>query len=621
VEVRAKLASIESHLPLQWLWKRRFTVRLAGCFLFVTLATLYVRALPRANYLIWVANGVLLACLLLAPRRSWPAYLVAGFAAQATGCMLTSPHWQLNLLLTVLNAAEVLMAALLLRRFSPGLPRFADRAYLVRFIAIAALAAPVTTGLLYSVIAKLWMHTPLGATLLQWTVADGLGVCVATPACAAILRTRFKKALSFGRKWVYLLLPVLVSLAAFSQATVPLTFILYPLLVLVLLQMGMGWAAIATLILAGVGSWFTVHGVGPFASSKSFGPLESSILLQVFLASAVFMLYCISVVLESRRATERHLQRIVLRYALVTENSRDVIILAGLDGHRTYVSAASGPLSGWKPEELVKQGWRDNVHPEDWAKSEEILRRLRSGTEEAMIECRIRKRDGEYLWIESSLRTVCDPRSGLSTGILNIVRDITERKLVEKRLLEAYHAVEALAATDGLTGLANRRRFDQCLVSEWRRGMRERKPLSLLLIDADLFKSFNDTYGHLRGDSCLKQIADVAMDVAERPGDLVARFGGEEFAIILPDTPNDGAMRVASEICEAMRACKLPHKGNPFGIMTVSVGCATMVPQLGQYAVSMIELADEALYKAKRGGRNRACNGQAKYTAESQAAS
>lgn len=120
-----------------------------------------------------------------------------------------------------------------------------------------------------------------------------------------------------------------------------------------------------------------------------------------------------------------------------------------------------------------------------------------------MIECHVRKRSGEYIWVEASLRVVRQAETGDPFKVLNIVRDITERKRAEQKLQEAYNALEALAVTDALTGLANRRRFDQCLASEWRRALRDRKPLSLLMIDADLFKSYNATYGHLRGDSCL----------------------------------------------------------------------------------------------------------------------
>jgi len=123
----------------------------------------------------------------------------------------------------------------------------------------------------------------------------------------------------------------------------------------------------------------------------------------------------------------------------------------------------------------------------------------------------------------------------------------------------------------------------------------------------------------VRGDSCLKQIAEAAQDVIARPGDLVARFGGEEFAIILPDTASDGARKVAQEVCEALSNRKLPHSGNPFGVMTISVGCATMIPSFGQHSVALIEMADAALYQAKRSGRNRICSGAAACGSEDEA--
>ena len=247
------------------------------------------------------------------------------------------------------------------------------------------------------------------------------------------------------------------------------------------------------------------------------------------------------------------------------------------------------------------------IHPDDLLQAEAAVRRMVSGAEGALLESRIQRKTGEYIWVEASLRTVRHPTTGTPTGMLNMVRDITERKQAEQKLREAYRAVETLAITDALTGIANRRHFDQCLTNEWRRGLRDRKPLAMLLIDVDLFKSYNDTYGHVRGDSCLKQIAEAALDVVARPGDLVARFGGEEFAVILPNTDSEGALLVANEICEGLRNRRLEHSTNPLGILTVSVGCASMVPSLGQHAVHLIELADEALYAAKRSGRNRIC--------------
>ncbi len=323
-----------------------------------------------------------------------------------------------------------------------------------------------------------------------------------------------------------------------------------------------------------------------------------------------FMLLTVSMELESAREAVRHLEKIAALHALVSENSRDAIILADLSGHRSYVSSAAESL-GWRPEDLLTQGSTEVVHPDDRQRAEAIVRELNSGREHAMIECRVRKGNGEYIWVEASLRVVHSPETGAPSGILNVVRDVSERKKAEQKLQEAYNAVEALAVTDALTGLANRRRFDQYLATEWRRSLRDRQPLSLLMLDVDKFKAYNDTYGHQRGDSCLKQIAEACMDVVSRPGDLVARFGGEEFVVILPNTENEGAEHIANEICEALRARRLPHSGNAPGIVTISAGCATMIPRFGKHAPDLIEMTDKALYRAKYNGRDRVCNGNA----------
>jgi diguanylate cyclase (GGDEF)-like protein/PAS domain S-box-containing protein len=553
---------------------------------------------------LWIANGILLAYILLAPRWRWPAYVAIGCAAQYIGNTLVNGHWRLNLLLCVLNGLEVLVSALLLRKRSKQLPQFTEGPYLLRFAAYAIVTGPAAAGLVFAPLSIPLYHGNPVSCFLSWLIGDGLGTAVTTPACVAIFSAGLRCERTLRRPWLYPALLVLIVLVGFSQTRVPLLFLVYPLLVMVLLHTGMAWAALGALFVDVTGSYFTVHGHGPLLIAHTISSAAPIVLLQLFIASGVFMLYSISIVLDRQKTTERHLKHTVSLHQLVTENSRDVIILADFEERRSYVSSAAYRLSGWKPEELLKYKSLDLVHPEDRPRAEAALRQLRSGVEGVMVECRIRKRNGTYIWVEASLRVVRDPATGVPTGILNMVRDISERKQAEQELTEAYHALEALAVTDTLTHLANRRRFDQCLTNEWRRGIREQQPLSLLLIDVDLFKSYNDTYGHLRGDSCLKQVAEAAQDVVTRPGDLVARFGGEEFAIVLPNTDNQGAMQVAEQICESLRRRRLPHSGNPLGYMTISVGCATMLPRIGQHATTLIQHADDALYAAKRNGRN-----------------
>jgi diguanylate cyclase (GGDEF)-like protein len=236
---------------------------------------------------------------------------------------------------------------------------------------------------------------------------------------------------------------------------------------------------------------------------------------------------------------------------------------------------------------------------------------MRESNESAMAEYRLRKRDDDYVWVEGSFRAVKNPATGMRTGILVILRDIAERKSAEQLLLQAYQTVERQAVVDTLTGLSNRRRFDESLAAEWARGMRDRSPISLLMVDADHFKLYNDSYGHPRGDTCLRQIAETAQQVVSRACDIVARYGGEEFAILLPGTGNEGAMKVAKDVCSALRERGIPHGASAHGIVTVSIGCATMTPQFNESAATLIDVADQALYSAKQGGRDRICNANA----------
>jgi len=176
----------------------------------------------------------------------------------------------------------------------------------------------------------------------------------------------------------------------------------------------------------------------------------------------------------------------------------------------------------------------------------------------------------------------------------------------EQKLAAANVELERLAALDGLTGIANRRRFVQSLQVEWQRGQREQTPLSLLLFDVDFFKLYNDHFGHQGGDLCLKKVASVLTANLKRPADLAARYGGEEFAVILPQTSAAGAMKVARACCQHLENLNLEHPGAaPKGVVTMSIGAATLLPSAGASVEQLIALADRALYAAKRGGRNR----------------
>jgi diguanylate cyclase (GGDEF)-like protein len=182
--------------------------------------------------------------------------------------------------------------------------------------------------------------------------------------------------------------------------------------------------------------------------------------------------------------------------------------------------------------------------------------------------------------------------------------DVTE--LVQKTvaLEQSNEQLEHLSTTDALTGLANRRAFDQCLLSEWQRSARSQQPLSLLMIDIDHFKRYNDHYGHLAGDACLRQIAGILFDCAQRSGELVVRFGGEEFALLLPGTDGETACVVARRCMDELARAQISHANSPVSPwLTCSIGVATVVANQELIPESLVRCADEALYRVKSAGR------------------
>jgi len=176
--------------------------------------------------------------------------------------------------------------------------------------------------------------------------------------------------------------------------------------------------------------------------------------------------------------------------------------------------------------------------------------------------------------------------------------------VLTRKLDSANRELTRLSAVDGLTGIANRRQFDEALSREWRRCLRTREPLSLLMADVDFFKQYNDGYGHQAGDECLKAVADILRQQLRRPADIVARYGGEEFAAVLPATGLDGAMRVAEAMRSGVQGLGVPHESTSFGVVTVSLGVATLAPGLPEGMPKLLSAADRALYEAKRQGRN-----------------
>lgn len=206
---------------------------------------------------------------------------------------------------------------------------------------------------------------------------------------------------------------------------------------------------------------------------------------------------------------------------------------------------------------------------------------------------------GTQLYLAIDAGPIYD-ESGRLVAVVETLRDMTAQKLAQDEL-------QRLATRDGLTSVANRRSFDDTLNMEWRRASRDSRSLSLLMIDVDYFKRYNDTYGHQTGDQCLKAVADALASAVGRTSDIVARYGGEEFVVVLPDTSVGGILFVAEKLRHGVHCLAIPHSASERGFVTISVGIASAVPTRGLTPAALIDRADRALYRAKQGGRDRVC--------------
>ena len=201
--------------------------------------------------------------------------------------------------------------------------------------------------------------------------------------------------------------------------------------------------------------------------------------------------------------------------------------------------------------------------------------------------------------------------------VYQLQRDEAFKALQEsqQRLAEMNKRLMRLSILDGLTGIPNRRRFDESLGIEWKRAMRNKTPISLILMDIDYFKLYNDHYGHQEGDECLKKVAKTLESLIQRPTDLVSRYGGEEFVALLPETGPDGAKILAERMRQTVEELCIPHQQSKVSeCVTLSLGVASVVPERGESAEKLVEMADKALYKAKQSGRNRVELFQPSYT-------
>ena len=320
----------------------------------------------------------------------------------------------------------------------------------------------------------------------------------------------------------------------------------------------------------------------------------------VLLCIIVLLAVVLSSQFRFRSRAVHRLRESEARYRLLANNIADIIILIDTRGILHFVSQSVEPVLGLRAQDLIGTSCFDLVHPDDVAAVQAASARLGEPGAVSIVVFRIARADGSLAWVEVNFKLAPNYDGTARTGFVGVLRDVTERKQMEDELNLLNRRLTQLAATDGLTGLTNRRTFDGFLRREYEACER----ISVLLFDIDNFKGYNDTYGHQAGDRCLQAVAKVIGDATSGMPGLSARYGGEEFAVVLPNMTEDAALKVAESIRLTVRALGIPNTASSRGCVTISAGVATRTAATLDESV-LVGDADTALYEAKRLGRNR----------------
>jgi diguanylate cyclase (GGDEF)-like protein/PAS domain S-box-containing protein len=305
------------------------------------------------------------------------------------------------------------------------------------------------------------------------------------------------------------------------------------------------------------------------------------------------------------------------RFSATFEQAAVGIAHVGVDGRWINVNRRCCEIVGYSKEELLKLTFQELTHPADLHTDRTLIQELLRGERASYsVEKRYYTKGKRVVWANLTVSLV-HRSEGSPDYFIAVIEDITARvrikaqrdemiEILEERVRERTAELEKLSMTDALTEVANRRRLDEQMVLEWDRAVRANKPISIVIVDIDHFKELNDTLGHGPADRALVTFAAELKQIARRPADLVARYGGDEFVLVLPETGPEGAMVIAQQIQMAVDRLELPNPGSPIsGRMTISQGVATAWPAKKGTSGDLMLHADRALYTAKQAGKNR----------------
>ena len=564
--------------------------------------SLTIARVPGEVAAVWVSNGIFVGWLLSRPTGIWVGYVVAGFAAEFVARRLSGDDLLPGTALSVFNLLEVMIVAGTVHRLVPdvGNPR--------RWLSLGGIATSSTlvacavSGLLAAVVVAATSAAPFLATFLTWYAAHVVGMVIVATFTLVAHRQGFGLIDVPGRRWDFvasMLLLAAVGAAVFLQSTYPLLFLAYPPLLWAVFRHRFAGVVVGVSLLAIIGSLATAFGHGPLALVDDAGDIERIVLLQVFIGTACLMTFPVALAMAERTRLMARMRESELRYRMLADYSHDVVVRMRVDGHRLYVSPSAKDILGWEQSEMLGSRW-DLVHPDDRARQLQVMHEVIASGEPDTSTYRVRHKDGHYVWIEAVTRPI---PSADQDGVMDIIysgRNVSRRIAAEQALQASRLELEAMARVDSLTGLANRRQFDERLALALSRSRRQGLAIALMYMDIDYFKQVNDRYGHAAGDEVLRSFGQ-RLAACVRVGDLVARLGGDEFVVLVEDAavPAD-AEAIARKLIAIMTAGIATGAANIR--VTTSIGIAFCAGPAA--AQALMSAADAALYAAKKAGRN-----------------
>jgi diguanylate cyclase (GGDEF)-like protein len=612
--------------PKSWLVRSvrfiAFSLVIAICYGITADLSVSFATLPGKVTAVWLPSGFATALVAWFGIGALPGIALGSIFASLPDFLTMNPPPALpnlifiNIAIAIANCLEPTVNIFILKRLTGSLPAFNQLRSVVTFI-FSMLIGPLISATIGITSLSLIQASPWESYSFSWftwylsTMVAGL---LFTPPLLL-----WQQQVWFKLRWQWIEIAMTLGIGLGLSWIIfikgyPIEYIFLPLLMWNVFRSGSLFTSLFVSLVSIIAIWATANGLGPYISSSS---TRSLLLLQSFMAVCSGTNLVLAAVVHERKAAELALsktlasleQQVESRTAELQESKAIVdgffsaapVGLGIIDQHFQYVQI-NQLLADWNGasikdhlEQSIQQIIPDlatnlgYVHQYVLSFGQPILNR-----EETRIVSG--QPEDNQTWLMSYFPILDAQQEPSKVGM--IVTEISDRKRLEVQL-------KRQAREDQLTAISNRLHFKEASELEWRRCKRNQKPFSLILLDIDEFKKYNDTYGHVGGDACLVQVAQLLLRVVGRAGDLVARYGGEEFIILLPETDATGAAHVAELVRKSLQERQIPHSGSSVcGYVTVSLGVATCVPNAILQVDDVIQAADEALYEAKRQGRD-----------------